>query len=285
MRVSKRVLNDFSNGLTASTPCRAYSRLDGLPALECMGFQPGAGRTPDGRLWFPTINGLVAVDPSLIRLNTQPPPVVIERVLIDGQLAHASGLLARLPAEVIVPAGRERLEIQYTSLNLAAPDRARFNYRLKGHESDWTEAGSTRIARYSKLPPGGYQFEVIASNEDGVWNEAGRSISITVVPPFWLTWWFLGACFMGFLGMTVGSVHYASTQRWRRQVERLHQKELVERERARIARDIHDKLGASMTQVALLGELVESDKDFPDEVEAHARQISQTARETTLVLD
>ncbi len=285
MRVSKRVLNDFANGLTASTPCRAYSRLDGLPALECMGFQPGAGKTPDGRLWFPTINGLVAVDPSLIRLNTQPPPVVIETVLIDGQRAHASGLLARLPAEVIMPAGRERLEIQYTSLNLAAPDRARFNYRLKGHESDWTEAGSTRIARYSKLPPGAYEFEVIASNEDGVWNEAGRSLSITVVPPFWRTWWFLGACFIGFLGMTVGSVHYTSTQRWRRQVERLHQKELVERERARIARDIHDQLGASLTQVALLGELVESDKDFPDEVEVHARQISQTARETTLVLD
>jgi len=87
------------------------------------------------------------------------------------------------------------------------------------------------------------------------------------------------------LGMIVGSVHYISTQRLQRQLEGLRQQEAIEKERARIARDLHDQLGANLTQVALLGELAETDKNDPVEVESHARQISQTARDTTHALD
>lgn len=285
MRIEKRVLNDFAKGLTAFTPCRVYTRLDGMPASECIGFQPGACLAPDGRLWFPTIKGLVTVDPRALGSNAQPPPVVIESVLIDGLSQNANGLRAKWLEALVVPASRERIEIHYTSLNLSAPELSRFKYRLEGHEAAWTEAGSTRIARYSKLPAGDYRFQVTASNEDGVWNEGGTSLGITIVPPFWRAWWFLSAGSLFCLGVTVGTVHFVSTQRLQRQVEKLRQKEAIERERARIARDIHDQLGASLTQVALLGELVESDKDLPEEVEAHARQISQTARDTTKVLD
>ena len=106
-----------------------------------------------------------------------------------------------------------------------------------------------------------------------------------MLPPFWRTWWFLSLTTVCLLGMIVGSVHYVSTQRLQRQLAALRQKEALEKERARIARDIHDQVGASLTQVSLLGELVESDKDQPEEVEAHARQIEQTALETTRALD
>jgi signal transduction histidine kinase len=184
-----------------------------------------------------------------------------------------------------IPAGRERIEIQYTSLNLRAPERARFRYRLEGHESSWTEVGNSREARYSRLPAGEYRFQVTACNEDGVWNEAGSALPVRVLPPFWLTWWFLAASAGALLGMVVLTVHRVSTQRLQRQLEQLRQQEAIERDRARIARDIHDQLGASLTQVALLGEMVETDKDLPEEVGHHARQISQTARETTRVLD
>jgi signal transduction histidine kinase len=177
------------------------------------------------------------------------------------------------------------LEIQYTSLNLGAPDRARFRYRLEGHESAWVEAGNTRVVGYPKLPPGDYRFHVTACNEDGVWNETGSSLAISVLPPFWRTRWFLTASALILLGTIVGSVHYVSTQRWKRQVERMKQQEALEKERGRIARDLHDQLGASLTQIALLGELAESDKDAAAEVAAHAQQISKTARETTRVLD
>jgi signal transduction histidine kinase len=108
---------------------------------------------------------------------------------------------------------------------------------------------------------------------------------LIVRPPFWRTWWFLGSFTTLSLTLIVAAVHYASTQKLQRQLERLRQNEALERERARIARDIHDQLGANLTQIALLGELVESDKHSADDVTEHARQITQTARDTTRGLD
>jgi signal transduction histidine kinase len=181
--------------------------------------------------------------------------------------------------------GQQRLAVRYSSLNLGAPERLRFQYRLAGHEGEWVEAGNTRLATYSKLPPGEYLFEVRAASEDGVWSETPRTLALVVLPPFWRTWWFVTTAVVVWVGMVAGTVYWIATRRLARQVAALREKDAVERERARIARDIHDQLGASLTQVALLGELVESDKDAPDEVEAHARQISLTARETTRTLD
>jgi ligand-binding sensor domain-containing protein/signal transduction histidine kinase len=286
MRVQKRDLNHLAQGLTHFIPCRAYGKPDGLPTRECsVGSQPAAGRTPDGKLWFPTVKGLVSVNPAQLNPNPYPPPVVIESVLIDDQLQNTNALLVGLPQALTVPAGKERVEIHYTSLNLAAPDKGRFRYRLEEHETEWIEATNTRVAIYSRLQPGHYRFRVKACNEDGVWNEAGNMLELTVEPPFWRTWWFRSVAVATLLGVIIVVVYYFSTQRLQRQLERLKQQEALEQERSRIAQDIHDQLGASLTQVALLGELVESDKAHPEEVEAHAQQISQTARETTRVLD
>ena len=151
----------------------------------------------------------------------------------------------------------------------------------------WIEVpgNSTRTAHYSKLPPGHFRFQVTACNEDGVWNETGSSLAFIVEPPYWQTWWFLTAAGILLLGSIVGVVHYLSTQRLQHQLEGLRQQQALEKERRRIARDIHDQLGASLTQVSMLGELVEGDKDSPADVEAHARQISQTARDTAKSLD
>ena len=286
MRVPKKALNDFAQGLTNYIPCRAYGKADGLPTRECsMGSEPGAFHARNGTLWFPTIKGLASVNPAQLVPNTNPPPVIIESVLVEGREQNTNRLRAERPQMVVIPPGRERLEIHYTSLNLASPREARFKYRLEGHETAWTEAGDIRVARYSNLPPGDYHFQVMACNEDGVWNETGSLLAVAVLPPFWRTRWFLSATVIFLLGLIIAVVHYVSTQKLQRQLERLRQQEAVEQERSRIARDIHDQLGASLTQVSLLGELVEGDKDSPGEVAAHARQISQTARDTTRVLD
>ncbi len=292
MRVTKKALDKFGQPGSSLVPVRSYGQADGLLTRECtFGSQPAACRTPDGRLWFPTIKGLVSVDPARLLPNTNPPPVVIESVLINGLEADTNRAQAvRSPSllSVTLPPGKERLEIQFTSLNLAAPDKARFRYRLEDYEQSENEAsGNVRpvIARYPKLPPGYYEFHVTACNEDGVWNPAAAVLAVIVLPQFWQTWWFRGAVAVTLLALIVSAVHYVSTQRLQRQLASLRQREALEKERARIARDIHDQLGASLTQVALLGELVEADKHAPGEVEQHARQISETARETTLALD
>jgi len=290
MRAPKKALNDFAQGLTSFIPFRAYGTADGLPTGECtVGSQPGACRTRDGKLWFPTISGLAWIDPAQLRPNTNPPPVVIESVLIDNQLQKTNGLRVGWPQSLTIPAGKERLEIHYTSLNLAAADRARFKYRLEGYETAWNDdfgigQGAARVARY-KLSSGHYRFQVKACNEDSVWNETGASLALIVQPPFWRTWWFLSSSVGALLGIIISMVHRLSTKRLQRQLGRMQQQEALEKERARIARDIHDQLGASLTQVTLLGEFVEADKDSPAEVEAHAKQICQTARDTTRVLD
>ncbi|HKI68930.1 MAG TPA: two-component regulator propeller domain-containing protein, partial [Verrucomicrobiae bacterium] len=266
-RVANKSLDDFANGLTNFIPYRTYGRQDGLPNSECtQGSQPGACRARDGTLWFPTINGLAYVNPARLTTNSQPPLVVIESVTVDGQELYNNGLRAPQPQTIVIPPGKERLDIRYTSLNLAAPEWARFKYRMEGHEKFWFNAGDSRVASYSKLPPGHYQFHVAACNEDGFWNVTGSTLTIIVEPPFWRTWWFISGTTLGFLGIVVMIVRYVSTQKLQRQLASLRQQEALERERARIARDLHDQLGASLTQVSLLGEMVETDKDSPGEV-------------------
>jgi ligand-binding sensor domain-containing protein len=289
MRIPKQALNDFANaqGSRASVPCRTFGRLDGLPTSECSsGAQPGGCRTKDGKLYLPTISGLVTVDPAHLLPNTNPPPVVIEGVLIDGEPASSDRLRAPPLQSITVPARKESIEILFSSLNLSAPEKGSFKYLLKGHETTWNEhAGNIRYANYTKLPPGDYTFRVQACNEDGVWNEKGAVLAVIILPPFWRTWWFISASALLLLSMIVGSVHYVSTQKLQRQLALMRQQEALELERSRIARDLHDQLGANLTQVALLGEMAETDKNLPEEIEAHARQISQTARETTRALD
>jgi signal transduction histidine kinase len=287
MRLQKEELNAFAEARSGAISCRVYAEPDGLPATECSsGSQPGALRGRDGTLWFPTIQGLASLNPARLNLNTNPPPVVIESVLIAGEVQNADTLRSAPPREVTIPPGKEGLEIRFASLSLAAPDKGRFKYQLDRYETTPIERpGNVREVRYPKLPPGQYRFQVTACNEDDVWNKDWATLSIKVLPPFWRTWWFLSLTTLCLLAMIVGSVHYVSTQRLQRQLAALRQKEALEKERARIARDIHDQVGANLTQLSLLSELVESDKDDPKEVEGHARQIEQTALETTRALD
>ena len=286
MRISKKSLNDFADGKINSISCRTYVETDGLPTRECTaGSQPAAIRARDGRLWFPTNKGLVSVDPAELKPNLQPPLVMIESVMVDGREQKTNALSSAWSQSVVIPPGHEQLEIDYTALNFSAPDAVRFKYRLENSDATgtgWTDARGERTANYPNLSPGHYQFHVVAFNEDGVPNETGGVLDITVQPQFWQTNLFRGASIIFLLGIVIAIVRYISTQKLKRE-KQLHDQQ--ERERARIARDLHDQLGANLTQVALLGEMAEADKNLPGEIELHAQQISHTARETTRSLD
>ena len=287
MRVSKKSLNDFASGAAKSIICRVYVEEDGLPTRECTeGSQPAACETPDGRLWFPTTHGLVYVNPAALKQNSIEPPVIIESVLVDS-VRQGTNVFGGSPSEIIVPPGKRNLEIHYASLNLGGADRSRFRYRLSEQpNAKWTDDTSGgRVASYPKLLPGTYQFEVTACNEDGVWNSHPAWLTVVVQPSLWQKGWFRALLAVGLLAVIAGLVYYFSTQKLQRQVAWLRQQEALEHERSRIARDLHDQLGANLTQVALLAEMAESDKNIPEEVEDHAKQITQTARETTKALD
>ena len=284
MRVDKKSLAEFAADPGKKISCRTFL------TRECSaGAQPAAIRTHDGKLLFPTTAGLVAVNPADLKPNTNPPPVVIESVLVDGVPQKNNSLSSAWPEHVTLTPQNEQLEIHFTALDFSAPKRAqfgaRFKYQLEGRDKNWTDAGDERVAHFSKLPPGQYVFRVIACNEDGVWNEDGAAIAVTVEPPFWRTPGFIAASVLIFVGALAGIIYLVSTAKLKRQLRIAQQKELIEHERARIARDLHDQLGANLTQVTLLGEMAEADKDLPGEVEQHAQQICATARETTRSLD
>lgn len=167
---------------------RMYGISDGLRASEFNGGNTHAGAVArDGSLWFPSIRGVVRIDAAAIPTNPLPPPVLVEKIVVDGTTLPRA-------AEIRVAAGATQWELQYTALSLIAPDRVSFKYRLEGYDSAWIDAGSRRTAYYTGLPPGQYTFQVKASNNDGVWNEQGATLRFTLQPHFYQTAWFWFLC-------------------------------------------------------------------------------------------
>lgn len=284
-RVKKSELNEFADGTHRQIQCVAYGKSDGLPTIECAGgFQPAGCRTHDGRLWFPTIKGLVSVDPGKVETHSVPPPVLIEELFVDDHLTEA-GKNLNTEGVLEIPPGRHRFEFHYTGLNFAAPERVRFRTKLEGLDADWIEAGNRRSANYSPLPPGEYQLHVMACNQAGLWSVTDASLRFRVLPHFWQTWWFAVSSFVLGSAAIAGVVFYTARRRYKSRLERLETQLSVERERARIAQDIHDGVGANLTEIAWLADVAEQDALRPDSVRTQTRKISGTARETVQLFD
>jgi signal transduction histidine kinase/ligand-binding sensor domain-containing protein len=287
-RVAKAAF-DAPGAAGTPLPVVRYDRSDGLPTLECAAnYQPAAARGADGRLWFATPKGLVSVDPQAAAVTRAPPLVVLEEALLDQRpIAHdraaAGGDAEAGGGRLEVPPGQHRLEFRYTGLTFAAPDQVRFRYRIDGLEPDWVEAGTQRVAHYGYLPPGRYTFRVAASHGDGRWSDADATLAFVVLPRLYERRSVQVAAGLAALALVGGIVRLVSTRRLRRRVERLELQRAVERDRDRIARDIHDDLGAGLTQITLLSEIAR--RESPDAVTGHLGQISETARELTRAMD
>lgn len=282
-RVAKSELEQVAAGETNFVSCVVYGRSEGLPSLECSGgYQPAAWKNTDGSLWFTTLKGAVWIQPGQIHPDLLPPPVVIEEVLLDGRVQTnlVAGSSGRLPPLLEVPPGRHQIEIRYTGLSLVSPKRVLFRYRLKGVDNDWVPAGTRRFAQYTFLPPGDYRFQVIACNSDGVWNETGSGLRLKILPYFYEAWWFRVLAGVAVIGVVAGVVRASVLRRLRREMEQLERQQAVERERARIAKDIHDDLGASLNLIAVLGDLAKKEKAVE-----RIEKMSSTAREAVKSLD
>jgi signal transduction histidine kinase len=212
-------------------------------------------------------------------VNTIRPRTVIEEVELDG-------LPVPLPAGVLkIPPGRRGITIRFTGLSFADADKVRFRHRLGGLETGWQDAGNTRSVSYNYLPPGEYRFEVLACNNDGLWSPQPAVQLLTVLPFFWQTWWFRAAITLLVLAAAVLTGRALTRRRMKQRLEKAEQQHAIERERARIARDIHDDLGASLTRITLLSQSARSDMENPLRVAKGLDQIYGTAREVTRALD
>jgi signal transduction histidine kinase/ligand-binding sensor domain-containing protein/CheY-like chemotaxis protein/HPt (histidine-containing phosphotransfer) domain-containing protein len=184
MSVPRADLDALADGAKKAPELKIYDLAVGLRSAEFAGGNTSAGcQTPDGMLWFPSIRGIVRVDPEHIRFNSVPPVVHIEHVSVDG-------VPLNLSSEIDVKPGQEKWEFQYTASSLLVPQRTSFKYRLEGFDKGWIDAGTRRTAYYTHLPPGRYVFQVTAANNDGVVSTHAAELRFRLQPPFFQTWWF-----------------------------------------------------------------------------------------------
>ncbi len=286
-RANKVELESVATGHAPRVACRVYGRFDGLPALECSsGFQPSCWRAGDGRLWFATANGVVSVDPTAIAANSQPPIVIIEEMFVDGKKRSLRAHRASGKSRVMeIEPGRHYVQFHFTGLNFAAPDGVRFRAKLEGVDAEWQDLAGQRSIGYGPLRPGDYRLRVIACNNDGVWNEAGDTLRFSVQPFFWETWWFralLAVALFSGLGLAVA---LAQRRRYRRKLDDVERQRVTERERTRIAQDLHDDLGTSLTQISMLSALANREQTPPAEARELIDQVRGRAREMVTALD
>ena len=251
---------------------------------------PRAVKSADGKLWFGMASGVVTLDPQRLVLDAAPLPVLIEAIGING------GALSRPPAKsptpttnrsdspLRLPSDLHSLEIQFTALNFSAPEKIRFRHRLEGFESDWVDGGTERSVHYGQLPYGRYTFRVQPGNSDS-WDANGAAFSFLIPTPLWRTGWALAVYCLTAVVLVAGTARVASTRRLRRRLAVLSALQAMERERMRIAQDMHDEIGSKLTKISYMSERAKDELQGQEPVALKLDAIALTSRDLLQSLD
>jgi ligand-binding sensor domain-containing protein len=262
-KVSKQMLEDYADGKISRIRSTFYDAADGMISNEVSGnSQPAGWKSSDGRLWFPALRGVVVVDPVHINENSLPPPVIIERAVFDTVEVH-------MPQNgFIVRPGFGRVEFHFAALTYISQDRVQFRYMLEGFDKNWSTSNERNQATYTNLPPGNYTFRVTASNSDGVWNEAGTSLTIEMEPYYYQTKWFYGLIILSVIGVGIG------INRWRVW-------DLIKKEK-----ELKKRVDDALAQIKVLGGLIpicasckkiRDDRGFWNQLETYIRDHSEAS--------
>jgi signal transduction histidine kinase/ligand-binding sensor domain-containing protein len=300
VRIAREEFSRFDSGEQSALSCSVYNRDDGLQTIGAMAdFQPDCCRAHDGTLLFAMVKGVAVVDPDEAHPISLPPAETIEEVLANGKsvwptnvgqvaeslvLSRTSVGSAR-EAVVRLGPGTSSLEIHYTGLSVASPQNVRFRCRLGNLDKDWVEQGNSRVVVYRAVPPGEYVFEVIACNRDGFWNDQPAKIRVVVIPHFYERKDFITAMLLAVVTGLVLWVRRVSRHRMMMRLNEAERRHQLELERTRIARDLHDDLGAGLTEISLIGSLAQRPEKSNQQMKEHLNHITNRAREMVLSMD
>ena len=297
-RVSRAGLEAVARSEVSSASCATYGVLDGMESAETNGeHQPSGCRSTDGRIWFPTTFGVAVVDPRVAARSSQGPEVILEEVTADDEVLWSNSSISDKPHSdrskspkadgphpwVLGPGRGQWMRFTFTAPTYHHVGKVRFRHRLRGLGDAWREVGSERQAYYPGLAPGEYTFEVKAASADGIWSSSPTRYRFSIQPRFSQTAWFpasltlLGVTFVGGIG--------AWRLRWQRQLLEARRQRDLERERSRIARDMHDDLGARLARVSMLSDLAVTPGGVPPQTLERVSQIAATARETMVAME
>ncbi|MFZ0827000.1 MAG: two-component regulator propeller domain-containing protein [Verrucomicrobiia bacterium] len=298
--VNKRRLDELASGKIPIVYPQLFGRAEGMLAEECTGgFYPAGLKTKSGLLWFSTLKGVAVVNPRVQPATMLMPNTVLEEVLVDGvpdPMLHVSnresgrridqpGIGGSQLDTLRITPGKHRVEFRYTGLGFDAPDLIRFRYRLEGLDTDWVDAGTRRTAFYSYLPPGNYRFRVGACDRDGVWADRTAELELLVLRHFWQTWWFITLAGSSFMVLVGGAVRIVEKRKLQQRLKHLEQEHTLERERTRIAQDLHDEMGAKLCRISFLSEHARRGDLPPNELQDQITSISTASREVLHSLD
>lgn len=296
-QVRQAELLAVTEGQAALVRSIIHGRNEGVNNLQAaFDTSPNSWRMNDGKIWFATSSGLLLVKPDRFPVNTNPPPVVLERVVVDDRVTAVWGGYPALrsgPGTNVVdlrtagvalalPAEHRRVEFDFAALSFTSPENVTFRYRLKNFDADWMAVTGQHSAEYARLPAGQYEFEVRACNNAGVWNETGCRLALAVPPFFWETWWFRALALAGFTATLVWLVRYFSFLSLQHKLALMKEQAALQKERARIARDIHDEVGAKLSRLSLLSEMAGRQPGLPAAARGDVSEISETTRDTIL---
>jgi signal transduction histidine kinase/CheY-like chemotaxis protein/ligand-binding sensor domain-containing protein len=189
----------------SSADVRQFDLNDGMRSANFgIARQSYRAATLGGRMWFPSMRGLVSLDPDQIRDNPLPPPVHIERFVVNGRETTWQ-------ANLRLAAGVERIELTFGALSLVEPAKVRYRYKLEGFDPTWIDSGNSNLAVYTRLGSGQYRFKVLGCNNDGVWNEQGDGFAFEILPHFYEQGWFLAVIAAALMAAVFG-VHRIRTR-------------------------------------------------------------------------
>jgi len=281
--VDKKQLNDVAAGRRNSVITISYGRSDGMLNVECNGgLWPAGAKDKEGKLWFPTQEGVAVVDPRSVRKNEKPPRVSIESTMVD----HVS---MDLEKPIVVKPGQSGVEILYTALSFSKPEQLTFRYMMDGLDSAWEYVGYRRTAYFSHMSPGNYVFHVMAANSDGVWSATQSSVIIRVLPPFYLTNWFIAIV----LGLSLLMMYAIWSYRIRRFKQRAATQQAFsqqlmasqENERRRISADLHDSLGQRLVVIKNLTHFLSRPKAATLSEEEWKQMFEEISTEVSLAIE